>query len=324
MKKTIADYPEILLQWHPTKNGDLTPNMITAGCHKKIWWKCPVAMDHEWLATANHRTHGRGCPCCRGRKVVASNCLETTHPEIAKQWHSTKNGNLTPNMVTAGSHKKVWWVCDTRDHEWQTSVLNRTNISHSNKGNCPYCCNKRVDILNCLETTHPCIAAQWHPTKNGELTPKKVVAGSGKKIWWKCNNGHQWIVSPNQRTSSKSNCPICNESKGEAAIANELLKIEILFKRQKRFNTCKYKKSLPFDFIIKTNNGLKIIEYHGKQHYEPSAFGSKKISPEEMFAEIKKHDAIKSNWCMKQNIPLLVIPYWDFNRIQTILKQFIF
>jgi hypothetical protein len=65
--------------------------------------------------------------------VGADNCLQTVNPELAKQWHPTKNGGLTPNDVTKGSNKKVWWYCEN-GHEWEASIANRT------KGNgCPNC-----------------------------------------------------------------------------------------------------------------------------------------------------------------------------------------
>src|SRR5208283_2030649 len=98
-------HPELAKQWHPTKNGDLTPYKVIAGSSKKIWWQCLVVPDHEWEAVINSRVKGNGCPCCSGHKVVLSNCLIISHPEIAKQWHSTKNGDLTPYNIVAGSHK---------------------------------------------------------------------------------------------------------------------------------------------------------------------------------------------------------------------------
>ena len=52
--------------------------------------------------------------------------LAEKHPELTKQWHPTKNGELTPNDVTFGSNKKVWWKCDkAEDHEWKASLKNR-------------------------------------------------------------------------------------------------------------------------------------------------------------------------------------------------------
>jgi len=213
-------HPEIAKQWHPTKNGDLTPYDVTKGSGKKFWWKCNKADDHEWKSII-----GGGCNVCSGHKVVKSNCLATTHPEIAKQWHSTKNGDLTPNDITLG-YGKVWWKCDKgEDHEWRTEVSTRVYYD----AGCGVCSNRTVVKSNCLATTHPEIAKQWHPTKNGDLTPYDVTKGSGKKIWWKCNKAddHEWRTSSNSR-SMGTNCPFCTltpQSKQELTITFELMKL---------------------------------------------------------------------------------------------------
>ena len=83
--KSLAEtHPEVAKQWHPTKNGDLSPKDFTHGTHKKVWWKCDKGEDHEWIARIAKRTRGSGCPICSGRKVVKSNCLKTTHPDVEK------------------------------------------------------------------------------------------------------------------------------------------------------------------------------------------------------------------------------------------------
>ena len=65
--------------------------------------------------------------------------LAETHPEVANQWHLTKNGNLSSKDVTHGSHKMVWWKCDKGDdHEWEAKISDRTYIN-SKGGNCPKC-----------------------------------------------------------------------------------------------------------------------------------------------------------------------------------------
>ena len=132
-------FPDIAAEWHPTKNGDLSPDKVVAGSGKSIWWKCPKEQDHEWEATLAHRTHGEGatgCPFCKGQKASISNSLASLFPEIAAEWHPTKNGDLTPDNVTAGSGKKVWWQClNGSDHEWQAVVGSRTNLAAA----CPRC-----------------------------------------------------------------------------------------------------------------------------------------------------------------------------------------
>ena len=198
--------PELAKQWHPTKNGDLTPYDVTPGTQKKVWWKCPKGADHEWDAVVADRNNGIGCAVCSNYKVVNSNCLATLNPQLAKEWHPTKNGKLTPKDVHPGSARKVWWKCPNgEDHEWKTVIYSRTG----GKG-CPICDGKKVVLSNCLATLNPELAKQWHPTKNGKLTPYDVGAGSGKVVWWKCPEGedHEWRGTVGHRNKGKG-CPIC-------------------------------------------------------------------------------------------------------------------
>lgn len=205
--------PNIAKEWHPTKNGDLTPHNVSSGSAKKVWWKCSKGDDHEWLATINNRTKpiNQNCPICSGQKVVLSNCLATLRTDIANEWHPTKNNPLTPFDVTCGASKRVWWKCKKGDdHEWQNSISNRTT---QNQG-CPICQNKKVVLSNCLATVNPTLSKEWHPTKNLPLTPYDIVEGSNKKIWWKCDKGedHEWKTALSHRINGR-NCPICSGRK---------------------------------------------------------------------------------------------------------------
>ena len=100
---------------------------------KKVWWICENG--HEWDATVDNRTNGRRCPRCAG-KYAASDNLKVVFPEVAKQWHPTKNGDLKPEGVAPASGKKVWWICE-KGHEWPAAVNGRTNGS-----GCPMCAGK--------------------------------------------------------------------------------------------------------------------------------------------------------------------------------------
>ena len=118
-------HPELAKQWHPTKNGDLTSQDVTAGSGKKVWWKCPTC-GYEWkTSVANRRSSN--CPACnKGVVNRGFNDLATTHPDLSKQWHPTKNGDLTPQDVVSGSHRKVWWKCPDCGYEWEASIANRS------------------------------------------------------------------------------------------------------------------------------------------------------------------------------------------------------
>ena len=204
--------PELAKQWHPTKNGDLTPFDVTEHKLLKVWWKCPKGDDHEWKSSINNRSKGNGCSVCDGKTIVKSNCLATTHPELAEQWHPTKNGNSNAYNIGGGSGKRFWWKCDKGDdHEWITSPSNRINKGAA----CAICINQKIVKSNCLATTHPELAEQWHPTKNGRLTTLDVGGGTHKKVWWKCPKGddHEWTGSVINRTRLDRNCPVCVNQK---------------------------------------------------------------------------------------------------------------
>ena len=205
-------HPDIAAEWHPTKNGNVTPDQVTAQSNKKYWWRCDKG--HEWQATVNNRvSNHRGCPYCSGAKVWPGfNDLATTHPDIAAEWHPTLNGDLKPTMVTAGQNKKVWWICP-EGHPYQATIANRTTSSETA---CPYCASKKVwPGFNDLASRFPAIARQWHPTKNGDLTPDQVTFGSGRKVWWRCGEGHEWQATIHNRTGvNKTGCPVCATGRG--------------------------------------------------------------------------------------------------------------
>jgi len=129
-------HPDIAKEWHPSKNGTLSPRGIVAGSLKRVWWKCPEGPDHEWRTTIEKRVSGTQCPFCFGQLVSCTNNLEILHPDIAAEWHPTKNGHLEPHNVRPKSHIKVWWQCPKGDdHLWEAAVSSRTN---SGSG-CPHC-----------------------------------------------------------------------------------------------------------------------------------------------------------------------------------------
>ena len=134
--------------------------------------------------------------------------LKDLYPDVAKEWHPTKNGLLKPENFYAGSEYKAWWLCSKCGYEWETTIKQRTG---KKLHNCPQCSHQTVVVgKNDLATTHPHLAAEWHPTKNGNLTPKDVITAWGKKFWWKCSKcGYEWQATAAHRKFSKSGCPLC-------------------------------------------------------------------------------------------------------------------
>ena len=195
--------PEIALQWHPSKNSDCTPKDVTINSHRKVWWLGPCG--HEWQASIADRNNGRGCPYCAGKKVLKGyNDLQTVNPTLSREWNYEKNNGLTPQEVMAGSGQNVWWKCQ-RGHEWQAVVGSR----NSGRG-CPYCAGRyTIKGENDLQTVNPTLAKEWNVEKNTGLTPMDVMPNSDKKVWWKCQKGHEWQATINNRNSGIG-CPYCS------------------------------------------------------------------------------------------------------------------
>ena len=193
--------PNIAQDWHPTKNGKLLPEMFTKGSRFQAWWKCHICGKEIKRSIKNYR----GCVDCHREDRLSEKCIAKRFPELIKSWHPTKNGKLTPYDVFC-SDKKFWWKCDKCGYEWKARVDNRAH----NRG-CPCCANKVLIVgKNDLQTTHPEIAREWHPTKNGKLTPKEVSFGNHKKVWWLCPHGHEYLATINHRTGKNStSCPVC-------------------------------------------------------------------------------------------------------------------
>ena len=163
MNNSLAEvHPELVSEWSE-KNLPLTPDDITFGSNKKVWWK--GACGHEWQTSVKARSNGEKCPICSGaREIAGINDLATLEPLLAKQW--SKKNKIKPTEVSIGSHKKVIWRCK-KGHEWEAAVKSRT----INRTGCPYCShNKVLAGFNDLATLLPDIAAEWSD-RNYPLLP---------------------------------------------------------------------------------------------------------------------------------------------------------
>ena len=196
--------PDLATQWHPTRNGDVSPTQVTAGSSKRYWWVDEY--DHEWESQVNNRANGTGCPYCAGQKILAGfNDLASKRPDIAVDWHPARNAPLTPDAIAEQSNRKVWFRC-LDGHEWQSTVGNRTVLGQG----CPVCAGQKVlPGLNDMATTSPALAAEWHPTRNAPVTPRDVFRSTAKRFWWRDALGHEWEATANER-SNGSNCPYCS------------------------------------------------------------------------------------------------------------------
>jgi hypothetical protein len=201
----------------------------------------------------------------------------------------------------------------------------RWNSIFSGHYNCPFCRGSRVCISNCLATKNTNLASEWHPIKNGDLTPYDVTSNSRVTAWWKCKTcSKSWMAQISNR-SKGTGCPYCSSSKGEDMIQKLLNDwnlnhdVQYIFKDliginngYLRFDHIIYK-----DHIISIDNIFTLIEYQGIQHFESiEFFGGKDRLKKQQY-----HDQLKNEYCAKNNIKLIRIPYWEFDNIETILQE---
>ena len=201
-----TEKPELQEEWDFDKNSGIDPKCLSAGSHKKVWWKCKKC-GGAWNAMVYQRATGVGCPYCSNKMIlIGKNDLASTHPYLAEEWNYEKNGTLKPVDVVVGSNKKVWWKCKKCGGEWRTAVEHRKE----GKG-CPYCAGQKVlRGYNDLESKRPDLLEEWDYEKNIEIQPYTITEKSGKKVWWKCQSGHSWLATAHDRGRG-TGCPFCRK-----------------------------------------------------------------------------------------------------------------
>lgn len=135
MKKLLSEAnPELREEWHPSKNNELVFDEVYQTTTRKAWWHCKNDPPHEWQASIRSRAISKnGCPYCSGRYIPFEKSIATLHPEIAAEWHPTRNDRLKPEQVAPQTNKRFWWQCKF-GHEWQSKVNYRTRHSWEESG----------------------------------------------------------------------------------------------------------------------------------------------------------------------------------------------
>jgi very-short-patch-repair endonuclease len=190
----LTNFPQLVDEWH----SDNPPvEQFSHSSNKKVTWVCNKR--HEWMASINSRTRGCGCPYCSGRRVTPENSLPIKLPELVSEWHPD---NPPIEQFSYSSNKKVKWKC-LKAHEWVDSINHRS----SGRG-CPYCSGHRATIDTSLINTP--LMLEW--SSRNLINPVFVCTKSGKKYWWICGKGHEWLATPAHRTYG-TGCPYCTGKK---------------------------------------------------------------------------------------------------------------
>lgn len=200
--KSLAEInPELAKEWHPTKNGKLTPYDVAVSSIKEVWWECPKC-GYVWKAKICHRNNKQS-PCFKCKSLAYVN------PLLASEWNYKKNGKLTPENVSFSSSKIIQWTCRRCHTDFAARISNR------NAGNdCPKCCWDIKNVPGKKESLlfkYPEICKDWDYEKNGLLTPEAVRFDCYRYVYWKCHKcGYRWKASILSRAQGSNKCLYCN------------------------------------------------------------------------------------------------------------------
>jgi len=258
--------------------------------------------------TADNHLRGKGCPKC------ANDAKRKTNDEFiadSNKVHGHKYGH--GDLIYIADNKKVEITCLTHGNFFQTPN------SHLRGKGCPKCGGKL------LKTKDEFIADsnKVHGNKYGH--GDVIYIDSNKKVEITCLTHGNFKQTPRSHLDGRG-CPKCNNSKGEQLVSNTLTKMNLQFKQQFKSPNCMNKRKMPFDFCVRINDvkGF-LIEYQGKQHYEPVKW-HKNMSDAEVIKKLNDtqyRDNMKRVYARKNNIPLLIISYKQKDIIDKLLANFI-
>lgn len=255
---------------------------------------------YEWMITPASFYTGVRCPKCGGKESARKRSL-TKHMFCSRE-RDIQSGEYLMLGEYMNTNAKTLFKHDACGYEWEI-----TPGSFHAGHRCPKCsmnakltkeefCDREEDIIS------------------GEYTILGDYITARKKTLFRHNFcGYKWMVTPDKFYRGRR-CPRCNESKGEKSIEALLHLSNLSFEPQKRFDTCRYKKTLPFDFYI---NDSFLVEYDGEQHFMPNDY----FGGDEGFKLRQLRDNIKTKWAKDNGIPLVRIPYTEFDNIEQIIKD---
>lgn len=262
-----------------------------------------------FLQNPSQHLKGQGCKICadNSRRLDTNSFIEK-----ARKVHNYKyNYDLTEYV---DSNIKVKIFCKECNNFFE-----QRPADHLQGIGCRKCAIKFISEQHRSNTEEFILKAeQKHGNKyNYDLVEYVDAFFKVKILCIKCNIFFEQV--PNNHLYG-SGCPKCKESKGENKVASYLEKINEDFITQKTFDYLKDIRKLKFDFYLPKHN--KIIEFDGAGHFM-AIWGTSDELKQKRFEDCQKRDRIKNEWAKANNIPMLRIPYWDFDRVEELIEAFI-
>jgi hypothetical protein len=294
LKVIIPDITNNQYELIDKKGKDIIVKHISSVCNNNIFITTPYR-----FITKNQR-----CPICSHIQRIKTKTK--TNEKFLKEVYNLVGNEYTFLEKYNGGHNKIMVRHNSNDCNFYEYPVTPSKFINGKR--CPKCAGKEITseeykdrIINLT---------------NGDFEFVDIYKTAKTYSKFKhniCN--HIFITTPNNFETYKS-CHYCNATPGEKEVMNFLYKYNINFRKEYIINDCKNKCPLRFDFAIldKNENVKLLIEYDGEFHYNQSFDGK---------LEYHIHnDKIKNEYCNVNNIPLLRIPYWEFNNIEKILYSY--
>lgn len=278
------------------------------GSNQKNKFKCLIC-NHEWITTTLYVINGiSGCPDCGKKKATNTIKHNITSDDFRKKVYKKYEDKITVIGEYISANSRIDAECNICGYKWKPYAKNL--ISGYGCYNCS-CKNKGIN----MRKTHDIFIEEINKIHNGKISILSEYKTGLDKIEVKCNVcGNEWI-SNTSRTLLRRGCSKCNFSKGENLISNILNELKINYIEQYTFDELKTEDNgIPiFDFALfdENNNIKKVIEYDGVQHFT----AIKKWGGIKRLERQQKIDSFKDNYCIKNNICMIRIPYTDLKII---------
>lgn len=264
-------------------------------------WQCK-ACNNTWQARHADIRRGKGCPECAKKNRAQKLCKKPAqYHQLA---HDRKAEWLGPEV--SNTTISTAWQCQTCGNIWQTSYAYlRASIG------CPKCSIEKRANLRRIS------AKQYHRLahKDNLIWLGPEVLTTVTNTTWRCQVCNCEWQACYHNIRKGTGCPNCKESKGESRIAQILDFLGVAYKRQKWFDKCRNVRPLPFDFYLPDYKTL--VEYQGEQHYNLREKGI--YSDPQDLKNLQYRDHIKADFAKENGLYLIVIPYTDFNNIESIV-----
>lgn len=312
----VKNNPVILKFWDYTLN-DINLLQVSHSSKEIVNWVCPDVDGHRWTLSINNLRNTPQCPFCKRLKPSLEYNLKTEYPLVASEWDYDKNLDRPENYLPKSNMSK-WWMCNKCKYGWTAIITDRT---YAGSG-CPKCSGRVVSDNNRLSVLHPELVEEIYlPSLTVDVN--NISKGSHQHLDWKCKKCSRiWKSSVKDRVRGNG-CPSCKLSKGELRIEKFLKKNCFQYLGQYRFVNSSIK-TLKYDFAVWIDGDLRLIEFHGEQHW--TKWRSSSLTEEERQDRLiatQIRDAKKAKYCEDNNIPLLVIPFWQMDNVELILTAWL-